>query len=298
MQLFVGILFLLSISVFAQTQATPVIADPASRTTISLDGTWNTIVDPYESGIPSRYFQPTQPKNKSQLMEFDFDHSPKLHVPGDWNTQRESLLLYEGPLWHQRQFSYAKKLHQRVFLYLGAANYLARVWLNGYKLGDHVGGFTPFNFEVTDQLVDGENSVVIEVDNTRRLDGVPSTHTDWWNYGGLTRSVKLIEVPKTFIENYSMQMANDTQHQMIQGWVQMRGAVAGLEATVAIPEAGVLFKAPIADNGLATINVDVRGLVCGQKPQSRCSAPLKLWSPDNPKLYQVEISAEGDQITD
>jgi beta-glucuronidase len=115
MQLFAGILFWLSISLFAQTQATPVIADPASRTTISLDGTWNTIVDPYESGIPSRYYQPPQPKNKSELIEFDFDHSPKLHVPGDWNTQRDSLLLYEGPLWYQRQFSYAKKPHTRVF---------------------------------------------------------------------------------------------------------------------------------------------------------------------------------------
>jgi beta-glucuronidase len=72
-----------------------------------------------------------------------------------------------------------KAAHARV-LYLGAANYLARVWLNGYKLGDHVGGFTPFNLEVTDQLVDGANNLVIEVDNTRRLEGVPSMHTDWW----------------------------------------------------------------------------------------------------------------------
>jgi beta-glucuronidase len=75
----------------------------------------------------------------------------------------------------------------------------------------------------------------------------------------------------------------------------MRGAVAGLEATVAIPEAGLLFKSPIVDNGIATINVDVRDLISGQKP---CLAPLKVWSPDHPKLYKVEISAEGDRITD
>jgi beta-glucuronidase len=198
--------FLLVTPALAQVLAT-LIADPGSRTTISLDGTWSSIVDPYESGIPSRYFEKEKPKSKSDLIEFDYDHSPKLKVPGDWNTQRESLLFYEGPVWYQRKFSYQRKPHTRTYIYFGAANYQARVWLNGVKLGEHIGGFTPFNFEVTDQLTEGENSVVVEVDNTRHADGVPSSRTDWWNYGGLTRSVKLIEVPETFIENYLVQLS-------------------------------------------------------------------------------------------
>lgn len=284
-QVLLGLLWLLTTTpLLAQTHSNSLIADPASRTSISLDGTWNTIIDPYESGIPSRYYEPPKPKNKSELIEFDFDHSPKLHVPGDWNTQRESLLFYEGPLWYQRQFSYRKRPHTRVFLYFGAANYMARVWLNGTKLGEHVGGFTPFNFEVTDSLAAGENSIVVEVDNTRHLDGVPSSHTDWWNYGGLTRGVKLVEVPDTFIENYKIQLATGRRDE-IEGWIRFNGALGGNPDTVMIeiPEAHVRQTVQLGASGRAEFHFP---------------ANLALWSPENPKLYEVVISGEGDRITD
>ena len=290
MRLLAGIVFALTTSLFAQTQANPVIADPASRTSVSLDGTWNTIVDPYESGIPSRYYEPPKPKDKSALIEFDFDHSPNLHVPGDWNTQRDSLLFYEGPLWYQRQFAYQKRPHTRTFLYFGAANYQARVWLNGSKIGEHVGGFTPFDFEVTGQLADGENSIVVEVDNTRLEDGVPSRHTDWWNYGGLTREVKLIEVPGTFIENYAVHLARgscgncERKLDQVEGWVQLNGAASGASVTIEIPEAQVRETARVDASGRAAFRIAVK--------------MLQLWSPENPKLYDVKISAGDDSVSD
>src|SRR5438552_8593141 len=189
------LLFFFCFPLFAQNGPAPLIADPPSRTSISLDGSWNTIIDPDETGISGHFYENRKPASKTDLIEYDFDRSPKLKVLGDWNSQDEKLLFYEGLMWYQRSFLYEKKPHTREFLYFGAANYLARVWLNGTKLGEHVGGYTPFNFEVTEQLKDGENSVVVEVDNTRRPENVPSVHTDWWNYGGLTRGVKLIEVP-------------------------------------------------------------------------------------------------------
>src|SRR5579864_635124 len=253
-----GVIFFLTTSLFAQNPANPIIADPVSRTTIRLDGTWNTIVDPYESGIPSRYFEPPKPKNKSDLIEFDFDHSPKLHVPGDWNTQRDSLLFYEGPLWYQRQFAYQKRPRTRVFLYFGAANYFSRVWLNGTKLGEHAGGFTPFNFEVTGQIAAGENSIVVEVDNTRHEDGVPSRHTDWWNYGGLTRGVKLIEVPDTFVENYAVHLTKgscgncERKLDQVEGWVQLNGVAHRESVTIEIPDVPVKETSQVDTSGRAT----------------------------------------------
>lgn len=290
MRLLAGIFFVVTTSLIVRAQAIPVVADPPSRTSISLDGTWNTIVDPYESGIPSRYYEPPKPKNKSDLIEFDFDHSPKLHVPGDWNTQRDSLLFYEGPLWYQRRFSYVRKPHTRVFLYFGAANYFSRVWLNGTKLGEHTGGFTPFNFEVTNQLNDDENSIVVELDNTRHLEGVPSSHTDWWNYGGLTRSVKLIEVPETFIENYAIHLAKgscgncERKQDQIEGWVQLNGATHGEPVTIEVPEAGAKASAAVDGSGRAVFHLSTR--------------MLDLWSPENPKLYRLTISADSDKVTD
>jgi beta-glucuronidase len=188
-------------------------------------------------------------------------------------------------MWYQRYFTYEKKPRTRTFLYFGAANYLARVWLNGEKLGEHVGGFTPFDFEVTDRIRDGENSVVVEVDNTRRADGVPGIHTDWWNYGGLTRGVKLIEVPATFVENYKLQLAPG-RSDAVEGWVQLQGGKEGAEVSLEIHDADLLVSAQKA-------RADASGRASFLFP-----VKLDLWSPDHAKLYQVSISAEGDQLTD
>ncbi len=117
--------------------------------------------------------------------EYDFSKAPKLKVPGDWNTQRESLFFYEGPIWYERDFTYQPKEHTRVFLHVGAANYHSWFWVNGQKVCEHEGGFTSFNCEVTAAVHAGDNFVVAAVDNTRHEDGVPTLETDWWNYGGL-----------------------------------------------------------------------------------------------------------------
>src|SRR6266700_2008102 len=243
-----GLVLLFSLHSFAADRESPLISNVGARATINLDGVWNTIIDPYETGLSSRFFENTKPKSKSDLVEYDFDHSPKLRVPGDWNSQRESLLFYEGPMWYQRYFSYQKRAHVRTFLYFGAANYLARVWLNGTKLGEHVGGFTPFDFEITDEIEEGANSLVVEVDNTRRADGVPSLHTDWWNYGGLTRSVELVEVPETFIQDYSVQLAKG-RSDLVEGWVRVNNSKPGTRITVEIPELHLVRATEAEDAG-------------------------------------------------
>ncbi|HXF12301.1 MAG TPA: glycoside hydrolase family 2 TIM barrel-domain containing protein [Terriglobales bacterium] len=273
---------LTAICLRAQTAPRTALADVSGRTSTSLDGTWNTIVDPYETGLGSYFYDNSKPKTKSDLLEFDFEHSPKLHVPGDWNTQRESLLFYEGPLWYQRSFSYHKPSAKRTFLYFGAANYFARVWLNGKKLGEHIGGFTPFDFDATDQLIDGDNSVVVEVENTRHSDGIPALKTDWWNYGGLTRGVQLVEVPQTYIHDYDVQLAKG-KADVIDGWVQLTGATPSGEVSIEIPEIRLKQSAPVDASGRAVF---------------RFPAHVQLWSPENPKLYQVVISSTGDRVTD
>ncbi len=272
---------LLLVTAAAQVTPAPLMTGLPHRRTISLDGAWNTIVDPYETGMGSAYYANAKPKSKSDLIEYDFDRSPKLHVPGDWNTQRESLLFYEGPVWYQRYFSYVKRPHTRTLLYFAAANYQARVWLNGKKLGEHAGGFTPFDFEVTGQLTEGENSLVVEVDNTRRAEAVPAPRTDWWNYGGLTRSVELVEAPETFIQDYSVQLARGSSDQ-IEGWVQFNGPGKG-EATIEMPEIHLQQRAAPDASGRAAFRFPLK---------------VNLWTPENPKLYRVVVSGQGDSITD
>ncbi len=209
-----------------------------NRTTINLNGAWQAIVDPYETGLNGRFYLNAKPKDKHELVEYDFDKSDVLSVPGDWNSQKKELFFYEGPVWYKKSFSYRKREHTRIFLYFGAANYFTRVYLNGQALGEHEGGFTPFNFEVTDQIREGDNFVVAEVNNARRRDGVPTVNTDWWNYGGLTRDVMLVEVPETFIQDYFVQLAKGSSSE-ISGWVQLNGATSAQPVTVEIPEAKI-----------------------------------------------------------
>ena len=203
------LILLLSLLVFVPSvsaQQLDLIANVDARKTISLDGQWQTIIDQYEVGFYDYRYQPTRngffknakPKNKTELLEYDFDTSESLKVPCDWNTQADRLFFYEGTIWYKKSFDYQRKPNTLLFVYFGAANYRADVYLNGEKIGHHEGGFTPFNFEVTSLVRDTGNFLVVKVDNKRRRDGVPTSMTDWWNYGGLTRHVKLVETPATF----------------------------------------------------------------------------------------------------
>jgi hypothetical protein len=84
------------------------------------------------------------------------------------------------------------------------------------------GGFTPFDCEVTSLLQDGPNFVVIAVDNTRSASGIPTLQTDWWNYGGFTRDVSLVEVPDQFIDDFDLHLKRGSQT-AIEGWVNVEG---------------------------------------------------------------------------
>ncbi len=261
------------------------------RETVSLNGDWHTIVDPYEVGYydyrwrPSQwgFFRDEQTRDESQLIEYNFDDSPVLRVPGDWNTQRDDLYYYEGTVWYRKAFSFERREEERVFLHFGAVNYEARVYLNGKPIGRHTGGFTPFQFEVTDVINSGENSLVLKVDNRREQDEIPTVNTDWWNYGGITRRVLIVRTPKTFVRDYLIQL-DPEQRGTIRGWVQLDGADPTIPVTIRIPEAGLSRTVTSDVAGRASLSMDAAG--------------LELWSPTNPKLYDIEIEAGGRVLRD
>jgi beta-glucuronidase len=274
------------------------IPDLFLREAQSLDGAWQTIIDPYETGFydyrreqrdksssPSRaetFYLDVKPADPGERVEYDFDRSPTLNVPGDWNTQRPELLYYEGSLWYRRLFPAAPAaVDERVFVRFGAANYRADVYLNGKKLGTHLGGFTPFSFEVTKWLKAGTNSLVVKVDNQRSREGVPTLNTDWWNYGGLTRSVTLVRTPTKFISDHRIWLESEDSR-MISAWAQVTGAGEGESVELVIPELGQRLAAKTDAQGRATF---------------RFAAPnVALWSPDRPKLYDVTLRHGKDQV--
>ena len=257
---------------------------------LSLNGEWNYIVDVQEEGYydyrmnPTRwgFFVNAKPQRPEDLIEYDFDKSPVMQIPSDWNTQDERLFFYEGTVWFKRSFQAVPTKDYRTLLYFGAVNYDCHVWVNGKKAGHHVGGFTPFNFDISDLLREGENVVIVKVDNKRHAEDVPTQIFDWWNYGGITRDVKLVKVAPVYIEDYNLQLAS-LEGRQLSFSARLNKAEAGHTVTLAIPELKIKKTANTAADGTVTLNM---------------KAKPTLWSPETPKLYRVDITLDQSTISD
>jgi beta-glucuronidase len=285
-----------SVSIHAQTE---VVApqNVYARQTQSLNGDWDYMVDQQEQGYYDYrmninrwgYFLNAKAQRPSDLVEYNFDESPAMHVPGDWNTQLAELFLYEGTIWMKRDFNYTPVEGQRLLLYFGAVNYEAIVYVNGKKAGRHEGGFTPFCFDVTDVVKEGKNFVIVKTDNKRHQDNVPTRIFDWWNYGGITRDVMLVSVPETYVEDYSLQLDKNVngKKRTLNFSLKLNQPVAGQEITVSIPELKIKQK----------FVTDAKGEILNSQ-FSILNSKLQLWSPETPKLYQVEITTDNEKIAD
>ncbi len=277
---------ILSFTAMANENLYPLLTNVPNRDVTSLNGDWDYIVDRYEVGYydyrlkPSQwgFFRDQKPKSETDLVEYSFEASDKMFIPGDWNSSDEKLYFYEGTVWFRRAFEFSPQQDERYFLYFGAVNYEALVYLNGEFIGSHKGGFTPFNFDVTDKLKEGENFVVVKVDNTRHKDEVPTVNTDWWNYGGITRDVLIIEEQESFVRDFSISLSEDSYNE-VSGWVQMDGSDMQTPVKITIPELKKEVSVTPDENGKGTFSIKA-------KPE--------LWSPGNPKLYDITISAGGN----
>ena len=271
-------------------ESLPLIQNVNAYETMSLNGEWNYIVDVQEEGYYDYRMKPTQwgffqnakPQRPEDLIEYDFDKSPTMQIPGDWNTQDERLFFYEGTVWFKKSFQAVPMQDYRTLLYFGAVNYDCHVWVNGKKAGHHIGGFTPFNFDISDLLIEGENTIIVKVDNKRHAEDVPTQIFDWWNYGGITRDVKLIKVPPVYLEDYNLQLTS-LEGRRLSFSVKLNKPEADHTVTLSIPELKIKKTIKTAADGTASVNMKA-------KPQ--------LWCPENPKRYQVEITLDNSTICD
>ena len=292
----------------AKDHTVPLLQNVLAYESLSLNGDWNYIVDVQEEGYydyrmnptPWGFFRNAKPQRPEDLIEYDFDKSPTMRIPSDWNTQDERLFFYEGTVWFKKSITIKKSDYtaSKALLYFGAVNYDSRVWVNGQEAGHHIGGFTPFNFDVTDLLKEGENIVIVKVDNKRHAEDVPTQIFDWWNYGGITRNVMLVKVPLAFfgnaaepsyVENYSLQLMKadaKVKQREITVSVKLNEPLEGHLLTVSIPE--LKLSIPLL--------TDAKG--CAQDTVKVPAKKLSLWSPDNPKRYRVEIKHYMTSIAD
>ena len=289
-QLLISMLLLCTCLTSTQAEVITQVANITARKTTSLNGQWNYIVDVQEEGYydyrmnptPWGFFQNAKPQRPEDLIEYDFDKAPTMQIPGDWNTQDERLFFYEGTVWFKRSFQWHPTAGRHTLLYFGAINYEAHVYVNGKLAGHHIGGFTPFNMDVTDLLRDGDNFIIVKVDNKRRAENVPTQIFDWWNYGGITRDVCLIDVAPVYIENFSLQL-DKKDNRMLNFSVKLNHQEANQQVTLNIPELKIKKTVSTTTDGTANLLIKA-------KPQR--------WTPDAPKRYRVEIGMNGETLVD
>lgn len=250
--------------------------DPAGRPSLPLDGEWGLTLDPFDEGLRQRWYALDQdpPEGWTTPRDYDPEGAAIAPVPSCWNLLKPEWTHYEGAVWYARAFEHAGPAEGRTFvLRFGAANYAARVFLNGVFLGAHRGGSTPFCLDAGRALRAGINRLMVHVENRRAADRVPMSHFDWFNYGGLHRSVALFDLPAIHIRRFALSWRN--------------GAIE-FEATVS-RDGDATLKLGIPELGIAE---EVRA--AGGIARATIEARPELWSPDRPKLYDVEVALGAD----
>jgi beta-galactosidase len=251
-------------------------------------------------GRPARVVLPINrrwrysPKATPEAHERAFDDSrfdrvtvPHTNIRVPWHSFDEKA--YQFVSIYRRHFEVPAEAHgRRVFVDFEGVMTASTVWLNGVKLGEYRGGFTPFSFELTEHLDwAGENVLAVEVDSTERADIPPfGNEIDYLTFGGIYREVSLRLVAPTFIENIFAQpkdVLSGKPSLDVQCHLENAGKVleSGLSLEVALLDGDKLVaKAtqPVAAGPASPVTVKLDKL-----------EGIELWDLKSPKLYRVEV---------
>lgn len=188
---------------------------------------------------------------------------------------------YEFVSLYRRKFRLpAAAKGKRIFVDFEAAMTATTVWINGKRLGEYKGGYTPFSFELTDHVTfDGENTLALDVDATERADIPPFGNViDYLTFGGLYREVSLRIVNDSFIAN----IAARPKH-------VLKSPALDVVCLTERGKTGQMLEVRLEDGGklIATAKAPVAGL---ETTVSFAHLPkVTLWDLDAPKLYTVRV---------
>jgi len=290
-----------------------------SRETTPLSGTWQAVPDQYEQFGDEGAFGGAgiydPPDDAAFPVDAIVDDGYEISVPGCWNEELSGFEQYEGAMWYARRLDWDGR-SDRAFLRFGAVNYRTDGWLNGDYLGSHEGGFTPFAFEVTDRLDERtDNLLVVRVDDTREDRKLPAERTDWFTFGGITREVDLVTVPRRYLRNVKVEtdLHGDDVTVSVRAWVDdpdvdggEHGENGGSDAanpapTVTISDLDRSWTLDAADSWEATPHEGTDSTVGGTVYEGTITfdaEAVDLWTPENPQLYDLRVAIEDDELTE
>ena len=254
------------------------------RQALDLSGLWQFQLDPEDAGASNGW--------PEQLP------APRtIAVPASWNEQFTDTRDYLDAAWYATQTHLPRAWQgQRVYLWVGSANYAARVWVNGREAGAHEGGHLPFALDVTDHVSwDAPTRIAIRVDNTLLparvppaagegglMRNFPPTSFDFFPYAGLHRPVLLYAVPAVHVSDVTVTTTVQDGNGMVHVSAATSDSWQGEGDVVLETESGPL-RAPLAfDAGRAEATLHV--------PRPR------VWGPGDPYLYPLTLSLTDGQI--
>jgi len=252
----------------------------------SLDGFWEMLLDPVGFGETNGKYQLREVENANFYTDRKILNYRLVSVPGTW-TQLPDMKWYREIAWYFKRFDWQKTEGQRVFVRFEGVNYHSKVWLNGAMLGTHEGGYTPFEFEITDSIRAGSNYLAVKVSPVPGPDStIPII--GWCCHPGIIRSVSLITTPPIRLVSVRLVSALDEQNR-------------NCEIAVDIELDGKTHKAELVIRIFDPAGQPV-GEVRGDAKEHLNKHRLKLnnpelWSPDSPNLYLAEIALKTTEGT-
>ena len=246
--------------------------------TISLNGTWDFVVD-----MDPKYHLDKRIYLHDEYAKIDIDrqHWLKVPVPGVWQKYAERYDIYEGVCWFAREFDVSEfNENSSALIRFSGVNYLCRVFLNGKEIGNHETGYTEFSFDITKNLRAGKNHIAVMVDNRAAITKWPPC-LGYFNYGGIYRDVVIETRKKESLDNVVL----DASINENGGLLKVCGEVTNpsTELSVAISCNNTNKTVTTSPDGTFECAIDVPG--------------IEPWSPDNPKLYPVEVTLQKQNKT-
>jgi hypothetical protein len=248
-------------------------ASQSAGQTFSLDGTWDFTVDSSGTWEADSVAQGANWRDA--------------RVPLSWQAQFEDLRDYQGVAWYRKSIIIPEiKNDKTLVLHFGAVDYVTEVFVNGRHVGSHEGGYTPFEFDITGLVRQGENELLIRVmdpvlngNGTEgiRYQNIPHGKQSWYvQTSGIWQSVTLTMRPLTSLKSVRITALADGTFKAgiaLNAPVNMRKGVP-LNILIRDPEGKIVFHRALSV-GAGRIEAECAG---------RLRSPL-LWSPSSPHLY-------------
>lgn len=256
---------------------------------IGLNGTWQFAFDEEEKGLREKWYIPGH----------SFDRT--IEVPFCYQSEKSGIHTEKliDVVWYRRSFTIPDAFAgKRILLRFGAVDYAARVYVNGLFIGEHRGGYTPFAFDITDALKDGENDLCVYVED--RADGRQPRGKQYWKEGW----IRCWYVPCTGIwQSVYLEAADALRLEEIHVTPDIDRGTAAVELTVnTAPEPGTFAHLSVSLNGESTAELSVRLAGCHTTAIISMVDPkgiedIHLWSPKDPALYDLDVRLEKDGRT-